>query len=158
MDQFAAHTLPGRPQATNPEGLQAPQGLTQAQILAAIEASSMAVQAKIQVIALNLHLLRTDVCKVAERTVTMKRHVCELQMEMQTLKATVTALEAVMRKPELFPEEWIRAQFPDIGPNLLCSNKLTDRCPSPSPPSRGGTTPSVTGKYSKDHRCKVTLL
>lgn len=41
---------------------------TSAQILAAIEASSLAVQAKVEAIAINVNLLRADQHKVVERS------------------------------------------------------------------------------------------
>ncbi|KAJ1205705.1 hypothetical protein NDU88_001133 [Pleurodeles waltl] len=73
--------------------LQDLQGPTVAQILAAIEASSPAVQVKIEAIALDVNLLRSDVCKVLKRSVAIERHVSDLHEEMRTLKATVVAIE-----------------------------------------------------------------
>ncbi|KAJ1115350.1 hypothetical protein NDU88_003574 [Pleurodeles waltl] len=83
MDQFAAHSSIGCPQAADPDGLQVPQGTTGVKILVAIKTFNMAVQVKIEVIDLDVSLLRTEVRKVMERTVATQSHIGELQTEME---------------------------------------------------------------------------
>ncbi|KAJ1187974.1 hypothetical protein NDU88_004739 [Pleurodeles waltl] len=97
IDQFVAHSSTGCQQAAIPDGLQAQQVPTGEQILVTIEATSTAVQVKIEALALDVSLLHTDVRKVMERTAATERQVGELQMEMKTLKAIVTEIEAQVR-------------------------------------------------------------
>ncbi|KAJ1155553.1 hypothetical protein NDU88_008282 [Pleurodeles waltl] len=63
------------------------------QILAAIEASGLAVHAKIEAMALDVNLLRTDLCAVAERSFETDQQVSTMRKELDSLKAPVIALE-----------------------------------------------------------------
>ncbi|KAJ1174799.1 hypothetical protein NDU88_000090 [Pleurodeles waltl] len=64
-----------------------------AQILAAIEASRLAVQTKIETMALDVNLLGVDLHAVPERSIKTEQHVSALQNELDTLKAMEAALE-----------------------------------------------------------------
>ena len=62
------------------------------QILEAIKASSADVQAKIDTVSTEVHHLRVDLCKVAERSLITEQHVNKLQEEVVALKTSVTTL------------------------------------------------------------------
>ncbi|KAJ1110555.1 hypothetical protein NDU88_007905 [Pleurodeles waltl] len=64
-----------------------------AQILAARGASGQSVQTQIAAIVVDVNLLRTDLCAVAERSVATEKQVSTIRTELDDLKDTVATLE-----------------------------------------------------------------
>ncbi|KAJ1150073.1 hypothetical protein NDU88_002871 [Pleurodeles waltl] len=97
MDEFTAPgmTVRGDPPHVELLGDQEElQGATGAQILGSIEASSIAVQAKIDTISLGVGLLRADLCMVVERFPDTKQHLSKLKKEVSALKTVLSELLA----------------------------------------------------------------
>ncbi|KAJ1207737.1 hypothetical protein NDU88_003127 [Pleurodeles waltl] len=105
MDQFTAPSASGGLQSAEGEAQRGTIKPSGAQTLVAIEASGLVLQAKIEAIALDANLLRTDLCKVAERSLETESQVTEMQEDVSHLKATVMALETHSSKMEAWLED-----------------------------------------------------
>ena len=82
-----------------------PQGPTGTRILAAIEALSTKMQTKIGEVTQEVNLLRAELRKVAERSLTTEQDVTKLKEELAALKTTVTELTCRMHQLEIREED-----------------------------------------------------
>ncbi|KAJ1156413.1 hypothetical protein NDU88_009132 [Pleurodeles waltl] len=96
IDQFTSPGASGGPQTEGDDRPQSANKSSATQILVAIEASGLVVEVKIEAMALDMNLLRTDLHKVAKWSVEMENQVSE---EVSQLKAAVAVLEAPRKRP-----------------------------------------------------------
>ncbi|KAJ1218784.1 hypothetical protein NDU88_006358 [Pleurodeles waltl] len=100
LDQYTVQNVGASvqkdPPATSDKGTEP----TGAQILAAIESSSRAMQTQIAAIAVDVNLLTADLRVVAERSVATEQKVTCMQSDVDILKASVATLEAQTHKLE----------------------------------------------------------
>ena len=145
IDQFAAPNAATRSESNQLKDggdLGEPQGPTGAQILEAIEKLSAKMQTKIGEVTQEVNLLRNDLKKVSERTISTEQDVTRLKEEVASLKTTISDLvdrttrqetraedaEGRARRcnlrfvgfpegtegtrPEIFLETWIKEKLP----------------------------------------------
>ncbi|KAJ1185887.1 hypothetical protein NDU88_002673 [Pleurodeles waltl] len=98
MDQYTTQSAEGSLQKDSSGPIDEGGEHTRAQIVAAIEAFGQAVQTQIGAMAVDINVLRADLRVVAERSVATESQVTGMQMDIDTLKATVATLEAKTRK------------------------------------------------------------
>ncbi|KAJ1092038.1 hypothetical protein NDU88_005152 [Pleurodeles waltl] len=68
--------------------------LSRAELLQAIQGSPMALENKIETVAIKVNLLRTDLRKISNKVCLAERSIEELQMKLATLKKQVPAAES----------------------------------------------------------------
>ncbi|KAJ1154069.1 hypothetical protein NDU88_006826 [Pleurodeles waltl] len=100
MDQYTTQSTGGSLQKDSPSPTGKGDEPTGAQIFAAIEASRQAVQTQIAAMVVDVNLLRAEWRVVAERWVAPEQQVTCLQIDIDTLKATVAILETKTHKLE----------------------------------------------------------
>ncbi|KAJ1127405.1 hypothetical protein NDU88_005807 [Pleurodeles waltl] len=92
MDQYTAQSSGTSLRKDTPGPLEKGAEPNRAQILAAIESSSHAMQTQIAAIVVDVKLLRADLGVVAEQSVATEQQVTCMQSDMDTLKASVAIL------------------------------------------------------------------
>ncbi|KAJ1189969.1 hypothetical protein NDU88_006710 [Pleurodeles waltl] len=92
MNQYTAQRAGGSLHKDSPGPTDKEGEPTGAQILAPIEESGQAVQMEIDVMAVDVNLLRADMRVLAERSVATEQQVTCMQTDIDTLKATISIL------------------------------------------------------------------